>query len=312
MSKYSIGLDFGTNSCRSVIIDISDGRELGTTVFDYPSGELGILTDPSDPNVARQNPQDYIDGLKFVITGSLEEARVNDPEFDANEVIGIGVDTTGSTPVPVDESGTPLALSDKFKNNLNAMVWLWKDHTAHAEAAEITSKAEELRPQYLAKCGGTYSSEWWWSKILHLKRCAPEVFDAAHSFVEHCDYIPALLAGNTDPSSIKRSVCAAGHKAMYSHEWGGLPDKEFLNELDPALSDLRDRLFSEAFSSEKSAGNLCKEWAQRTGLVEGTPIAVGAFDCHMGAVACGVKEVYPTDHMLLVTRHHVATSSRHW
>ncbi|NRB43443.1 MAG: ribulokinase [Verrucomicrobiales bacterium] len=290
MSKYSIGLDFGTNSCRSVIIDISDGRELGTTVFDYPSGELGILTDPSDPNVARQNPQDYIDGLKFVITGSLEEARVNDPEFDANEVIGIGVDTTGSTPVPIDESGTPLALSDKFKNNLNAMVWLWKDHTAHAEAAEITSKAEELRPQYLAKCGGTYSSEWWWSKILHLKRCAPEVFDSAHSFVEHCDYIPALLAGNTDPSSIKRSVCAAGHKAMYSHEWGGLPDKEFLNELDPAFSDLRDRLFSEAFSSEKSAGNLCKEWAQRTGLVEGTPIAVGAFDCHMGAVACGVKE----------------------
>ena len=290
MSKYSIGLDFGTNSCRSVIIDISDGRELGTTVFDYPSGELGILTDPSDPNVARQNPQDYIDGLKFVITGSLEEARVNDPEFDANEVIGIGVDTTGSTPVPVDESGTPLALSDKFKNNLNAMVWLWKDHTAHAEAAEITSKAEELRPQYLAKCGGTYSSEWWWSKILHLKRCAPEVFEAAHSFIEHCDYIPALLAGNTDPSSIKRSVCAAGHKAMYSNEWGGLPDKEFLNELDPALSDLRDRLFSEAFSSEKSAGNLCKEWAQRTGLVEGTPIAVGAFDCHMGAVACGVKE----------------------
>lgn len=290
MSKYSIGLDFGTNSCRSVIIDISDGRELGTTVFDYPSGELGILTDPSDPNVARQNPQDYIDGLKFVITGSLEEARVNDPEFDVNDVIGIGVDTTGSTPVPVDETGTPLALSDKFKNNLNAMVWLWKDHTAHAEAAEITSKAEQLRPQYLAKCGGTYSSEWWWSKILHLKRCAPEVFEAAHSFIEHCDYIPALLAGNTDPSSIKRSVCAAGHKAMYSNEWGGLPDKEFLNELDPALSDLRDRLFSEAFSSEKSVGNLSKEWAQRTGLVEGTPIAVGAFDCHMGAVACGVKE----------------------
>ena len=290
MSKYSIGLDFGTNSCRSVIIDISDGRELGTTVFDYPSGELGILTDPSDPNVARQNPQDYIDGLKFVITGSLEEARVNDPEFDVNDVIGIGVDTTGSTPVPVDETGTPLALSDKFKNNLNAMVWLWKDHTAHAEAAEITSKAEQLRPQYLAKCGGTYSSEWWWSKILHLKRCAPEVFEAAHSFIEHCDYIPALLAGNTDPSSVKRSVCAAGHKAMYSNEWGGLPDKEFLNELDPALSDLRDRLFSEAFSSEKSVGNLSKEWAQRTGLVEGTPIAVGAFDCHMGAVACGVKE----------------------
>ena len=290
MPKYSIGLDFGTNSCRSVIIDIADGNELGTTVFDYPSGDLGILTDPSDPNVARQNPQDYIDGLEFVITGSLEKAKSNNPEFDSSDVIGIGVDTTGSTPIPVDESGTPLSLSPEFKDNLNAMVWLWKDHTAHAEAAEITSKAKALRPQYLAKCGGTYSSEWWWSKILHLKRCAPEVFEAAHSFVEHCDYIPALLAGNTDPLSMKRSVCAAGHKAMYSQEWGGLPDKEFLEQLDPKLSDLRDRLFNEAISSENVAGNLCSEWAKRTSLSEGTPIAVGAFDCHMGAVACGVKE----------------------
>jgi len=290
MPKYSIGLDFGTNSCRSVIIDISDGTELGTTVFDYPSGDLGILTDPSDPNVARQNPQDYIDGLEFVITGSLQEAKSNCADFDPIDVMGIGVDTTGSTPIPVDKNGTPLALSDEFKNKLNAMVWLWKDHTAHAEAAEITSKAKELRPQYLAKCGGTYSSEWWWSKILHLKRCDPEVYETAYSFVEHCDYIPALLAGNTDPLTMKRSVCAAGHKAMYSKEWGGLPDKEFLNQLDPALSDLRDRLFSEASSAEQLAGTLCESWANKTGLSEGTPIAVGAFDCHMGAVACGVKE----------------------
>jgi len=290
MPKYSIGLDFGTNSCRSVIIDISDGTELGTTVFDYPSGDLGILTDPSDPNVARQNPQDYIDGLEFVITGSLQKAKSNCADFDPIDVMGIGVDTTGSTPIPVDKNGTPLALSDEFKNKLNAMVWLWKDHTAHAEAAEITSKAKELRPQYLAKCGGTYSSEWWWSKILHLKRCDPEVYETAYSFVEHCDYIPALLAGNTDPLTMKRSVCAAGHKAMYSKEWGGLPDKEFLNQLDPALSDLRDRLFSEASSAEQLAGTLCESWANKTGLSEGTPIAVGAFDCHMGAVACGVKE----------------------
>jgi len=290
MPKYSIGLDFGTNSCRSVIIDISDGTELGTTVFDYPSGDLGILTDPSDPNVARQNPQDYIDGLEFVITGSLQKAKSNCADFDPIDVMGIGVDTTGSTPIPVDKNGTPLALSDEFKNNLNAMVWLWKDHAAHAEAAEITSKAKELRPQYLAKCGGTYSSEWWWSKILHLKRCDPEVYETAYSFVEHCDYIPALLAGNTDPLTMKRSVCAAGHKAMYSKEWGGLPDKEFLNQLDPALSDLRDRLFSEASSAEQLAGTLCESWANKTGLSEGTPIAVGAFDCHMGAVACGVKE----------------------
>ena len=290
MPKYSIGLDFGTNSCRSVIIDITDGTELGTTVFDYPSGVLGILTDPADPNVARQNPQDYIDGLEFIIKGSVEEAKSNCSDFSAADVIGIGVDTTGSTPISVDKNGKPLALTDQFRDNLNAMVWLWKDHTAHAEAAEITSKAKELRPQYLAKCGGTYSSEWWWAKILHLKRCDPEVFEAAHSFVEHCDFIPALLSGNTEPLSMKRSVCAAGHKAMYSEEWGGLPDKEFLDQLDPALSDLRDRLFTGASSSDQLAGTLCSEWADRTGLSEGTPIAVGAFDCHMGAVACGVKE----------------------
>ena len=290
MSKYSIGLDFGTNSCRSVIIDIINGNELGSTVFEYPSGELGILTDPSDPNVARQNPQDYIDGLEFIIRGSLIEAKNNEPDFESSDVIGIGVDTTGSTPIPVDKNGSPLALSSKFKNDLNAMVWLWKDHTAHLEANEITSKAREMRPNFLEKCGGTYSSEWWWSKILHLKRCAPEVFEAAYSYVEHCDYIPALLAGNTNPLKIKRSVCAAGHKAMYSEEWGGLPDKEFLEQLDPSLSELRDRLFTEAFSSDNLAGNLCSEWAKRTGLIEGTPIAIGAFDCHMGAVACGVKE----------------------
>lgn len=290
MSKYSIGLDFGTNSCRSVIIDIINGNELGSTVFEYPSGELGILTDPSDPNVARQNPQDYIDGLEFIIRGSLIEAKNNEPDFESSDVIGIGVDTTGSTPIPVDKNGSPLALSSKFKNDLNAMVWLWKDHTAHLEANEITSKAREMRPKFLEKCGGTYSSEWWWSKILHLKRCAPEVFEAAYSYVEHCDYIPALLAGNTNPLKIKRSVCAAGHKAMYSEEWGGLPDKEFLEQLDPSLSELRDRLFTEAFSSDNLAGNLCSEWAKRTGLIEGTPIAIGAFDCHMGAVACGVKE----------------------
>ncbi len=289
-SQYAIGLDFGTNSCRSLLVDLSDGSELGSMVFDYPSGELGILTDPKDPNVARQNPQDYLDGLEAVIKGALEQARSERVDFDAAQVVGIGVDTTGSTPIPVDREGTPLGLKPEFKDNLAAMVWLWKDHTAHAEAAEITEKAAALRPQYLAKCGGIYSSEWWWSKLLHLKRSAPEVFEAAHSFVEHCDYIPAVLAGNTDPAALKRGVCAAGHKAMYSDTWGGLPDKEFLAELDPALAELRDRLFDEAVPADRKAGELCAEWAAKTGLPEGVAIAVGAFDCHMGAVACGVKE----------------------
>ena len=290
MPQYAIGLDFGTNSCRSLLVDIADGSEIGSVVFDYPSGELGILTDPKDPNVARQNPKDYLDGLELIIRGALEQAAHSIPDFKAEEVIGIGVDTTGSTPIPVDKSGTPLALNPAFSDNLAANVWLWKDHTSHAEAAEITELAKNRRPEYLAKCGGIYSSEWWWAKILHLKRTSPDVFEAAYSFVEHCDYIPAVLAGNTDPQSLMRGVCAAGHKAMYSDSWGGLPDKEFLSELDPGLAELRDRLYEKAYSAGEKAGELCEEWAEKTGLAVGTSISAGAFDCHMGAVACGVKE----------------------
>ena len=207
-----------------------------------------------------------------------------------DQIIGIGVDTTGSTPIPVDDKCRPLSLNDRFKDNINAMVWLWKDHTSHEEAEEITKLAREERPEYLDRCGGTYSSEWWWSKILHLKRIDPEVFRAAHTYVEHCDYIPALLSGISDPSQIKRSICAAGHKAMYSDSWGGLPDREFLSLLDPDLCELLDRLYDRVYTSDQVAGKLSAEWSSKTGLTEGIPIAVGAFDCHMGAVACGVKE----------------------
>ncbi|MDG2122235.1 MAG: FGGY family carbohydrate kinase, partial [Verrucomicrobiales bacterium] len=162
---YALGLDYGTNSCRSLIVDLTDGAELGSEVFPYPSGTLGILTDPKDPNVARQNPQDYLDGLVQTVTAAIAQAKQTRPDFDPANIIGIGIDTTGSTPIPVDASGTPLTFNPEFKDNLAAHVWLWKDHTAHAEAAEITEKAAASRPHYLAKCGGTYSSEWWWSKI---------------------------------------------------------------------------------------------------------------------------------------------------
>jgi len=289
MSRYALGLDYGTNSCRSLLVNLDNGEELGSVVFPYPSGKAGILTDPGDPNVARQNPQDYLDGLVAIITGALNEAKQKDPDFSANEVIGLGIDTTGSTPLPVNKEGTPLAFLPEFADNLNAHVWLWKDHTAHAEAAAITEKASELRPEYLAKCGGIYSSEWWWSKLWRCKNCDPEVFAAAYSWVEHCDWLPAVLTGNDDPAIMKRSVCAAGHKAMYSEEWGGLPDEKFLSELDPALADLRDRLYDRADSSDVCAGYLTAEWASRLGLPEGIPIAVGAFDAHMGAVGSGVE-----------------------
>jgi L-ribulokinase len=290
MPNYAIGLDFGTNSCRSLIVDLADGREVASHVFDYPSGQQGILVDESDPNLARQDPQDHLDGLVAIVTEAIRMARDVDTDFTPDSIMGIGVDTTGSTPLPMDKNGTPLALLPEYRNDPNAAAWLWKDHTAHAEAALITARAATLRPQYLAKCGGTYSSEWFWAKVLHCKNCAPAVFEAAHSFVEHCDYIPALLAGNTRADAIVRSVCAAGHKAMYSDQWGGLPDREFLAEVDPALVPLRDRLYDSAVSSDHVAGTLCAEWAETLGLRMGTPIAVGAFDAHMGAVGAGIRE----------------------
>ncbi len=289
MHRYAIGLDYGTNSCRSLLVDLDSGEELGSVVFPYPTGEMGVLVDPADPHVARQHPQDYLDGLVAVVTGALEQARTARPDFDPAEVVGIGVDSTGSTPMPVDAEGLPLALKPEFAGNLNAAVWLWKDHTASEEAAAITETAARMRPQYLARCGGIYSSEWWWSKIWRCLKVDPPVFHAAHSWVEHCDWIPAVLTGTTRPDRIRRSVCAAGHKAMFAPDWGGLPDREFLATLDPALAELRERLYDEAFPADTRAGELTGEWAARLGLVPGIPVAVGAFDAHMGAVGAGVQ-----------------------
>jgi len=289
MKKYSIGLDFGTNSCRSLIVDLSDGTELASCVFPYPSGQAGILIDQKEPNLARQNPRDYLDGIKETITNAISKAKKENSEFNPANIIGIGIDTTGSSPIPVNSEGEPLCFLPEFKKNLNTMVWLWKDHTGHSEAAQITELANQIRPQYLSKIGGTYSSEWFWSKVLRCYNTDPEVFNAAESFVEICDWIPAVLTGETGPKKIKRSICAAGHKAMYNKEWNGLPDKEFLSTLSPALANLRDKLYKKAFTSDKPAGKLSNDWAKELGLKEGIAIAVGAFDAHMGAVGAGVK-----------------------
>jgi len=290
MKKYVLGLDFGTNSCRALIVDVSNGMEMATSVFPYPSGEDGIFIDNKDPNIARQNPEDYLIGMEDSVRTALDKAKRNDPDFDPNHIIGIGIDTTGSSPMPVNSEGVPLCMLPEFKENLDAMVWLWKDHSSHNEAAQITEKAKEIRPQYLEKIGGVYSSEWFWSKILHCKNVASDVFRSATSFVEVCDYLPAVLDGDTKPEHIKRSVCAAGHKAMYNEEWGGLPDNDFLKELDPELLKLTGRLYKKAFPSDKIAGNLSSEWSDRLGLEQGIPIAVGAFDAHMGGVGAGVRE----------------------
>ncbi len=286
--KYSIGLDFGTNSVRALVVDTADGREVGTSVIAYKSGKAGIILDPADDNLARQDPADWLEGIKTSVREALAKASRTDRRFRPENVIGIGVDTTGSTPLPVDRTGKPLALLKEFKKDPAAHAWLWKDHTGHTEAAEITALAEKKHPEYLAKCGGVYSSEWFWSKILHCLRTNPRIFSAAFSWVECADYIPAELTGTTDPLTMKRGRCAAGHKAMFNDEWGGLPAEEFLAGLDPKLAALRARLFDKTYTSDVPAGFLTHRWAGKLGLREGIPVAVGAFDAHLGAVGSGV------------------------
>jgi len=284
---FTIGVDFGTNSVRAVVVDLADGRTVGTSVFDYPSGEQGVLVDPRDPHLARQNPADYIHGLDASIAPALAEAE-REPGFSRARVIGIGVDTTGSTPLPVDADNQPLALHPHLQGDLAAHAWLWKDHTAAAEAAAITEAARQHAPEYLAVIGGTYSSEWFWSKIWRCLKVAPGVFDAAASWVELADFVPALLAGVRDPRAIRRCVCAAGHKAMYSDAWGGLPSRAFLARLDPRLAELRDRLYDRAYPPDRAAGTLSAHWAETLGLAEGIAIAMGGFDAHYGAVGAGI------------------------
>ncbi len=286
---FTIGVDFGTNSVRALVVRCSDGAEFGGRVVDYPSGAQGVLLDPKDGLLARQHPADYLNGLEASINGALAEAG-RKVDFDPSKVVGIGLDSTGSSPMPVDDQNRPLALSDKWKANLNAQCWLWKDHTSWREAARITELSAKLRPQYIAKIGGVYSSEWFWAKIWHCLNVAPETFDAAFSWVELADWAPSVLAGIADPRLIKRGVCAAGHKALYSDDWGGLPDKEFLAALDPRLAELRDRLYEKSYDANEPAGSLCSEWAARLGLAAGIPIAIGEFDVHYGAIGCGVRE----------------------
>jgi len=285
---YVLGLDFGTNSARALIVDPKNGKEIATAVSNYPSGEAGIILDKKDPNLARQDPADWLEAMSKCTKAAIRQAK-KISGFDPKNIVGIGVDTTASTPLPVDADGQPLAFKNSFKKNPNALAWLWKDHTSFAEADEITKAAEKDHPEYLAKCGGTYSSEWFWSKALHCIRVAPKVMEAAHSWVEQSDYIPAVLCGKTDPSTWKRSVCSAGHKAMYHENWT-LPDAKFLAKLDKRLGDLRKNgTFDKAYPSSEPAGDLSADWAKKLGLTAGIPVSVGAIDAHLGAVGAGIK-----------------------
>lgn len=285
MKNYVIGLDYGTDSVRAVLIDADNGNELASSVHWYTRWATGKYCNPA-LNQFRQHPLDHIEGLENTIRGVMQRSGVA-PKL----VKGIGVDTTGSSPVPVAEDGTPLALLNGFEDNSNAMMVLWKDHTAIAEANEINELSASWGGEnYTRYEGGIYSSEWFWAKILHIIRQDEAVRRGAYSWVEHCDLMTYILTGGKDLGKLKRSRCAAGHKAMWHEEWNGLPPKAFLEKLDPHLADLSDRLYQQTYTSDNAAGNLSADWADKLGLTTDTVIAVGTFDAHAGAVGAGVEE----------------------
>lgn len=278
-TKYTIGLDYGSDSVRSLIVNVETGEEVAGAVFEYPRWKKGMYCD-ANKNQFRQHPKDYLEGLEFAITEALKQVSAE----VAGLVVGISVDTTGSTPVAVDEKGVPLALTPGFEDNPNAMFILWKDHTALQEANEINELARKWEVDFTRYEGGIYSPEWFWAKLLHVLREDPAVFRAANSWVEHCDWIPGLLTGRTRPRQLKRSRCAAGHKAMWHEAFNGLPSEEFLMALDPMLGGWRERLYSETYSSDVAVGKLSDEWAEKLGLSTDVLVGVGAFDAHIGAV----------------------------
>lgn len=289
--SYVIGLDYGSDSVRAILVDASNGDELATSVFYYPRWKKGAFCDAAASQF-RQHPLDYIEGLEATVKDCLDQVRQTGDTDAAKRVKAISVDTTGSTPVAVNREGVPLALLDEFADNPNAMFVLWKDHTAVGEAQQINEHAAKFDINYLQYVGGVYSSEWFWAKLLRTLRVDDAVRNAMYTWVEHCDYIPFLLTGGTRAADIKRSVCAAGHKSLWAAEFGGLPPNSFFSALDPLLDGVTERLFTETYTSDQSAGNLSPEWADRLGLSTDVAVGVGAFDCHMGAVGGEIEPYY--------------------
>ncbi len=282
--SYVIGVDFGTDSVRALLVDAHTGQSIGTHVYEYVRWKKGLYCNPAQAQF-RQHPLDYLEGLETAIRGAL----ANVPAEVRARVAGISVDTTGSTPVAVDETGLPLALRPDFAENPNGMFILWKDHTANAEADEINQLARQWPTDYTRYVGGIYSSEWFWAKMLRTLRVDEAVRQHAFSWVEHCDWISAVLTGNTNPLTLRRSRCAAGHKALWHEEFGGLPSQAFLTRLDPLLLGQRDRLFANTYTADQPMGHLSAAWADKLGLSADVVVGVGAFDAHMGAVGAQIE-----------------------
>ena len=284
---FVIGVDYGTDSVRSVIVNANNGEEITSSVFYYPRWKQGLYCNAA-VNQFRQHPKDYIEGLETTIKECIQKAG----KAVAENIKGLSVDTTGSTPVAVDKNGTPLSLLPGFEENPHAMFILWKDHSSIKEAEEINSHAKKFKPDYLQFTGGIYSSEWFWAKLLHILRQDEAVRKNICSFAEHCDWIPFMLTGGNDIHAMKRGVCSAGHKALWAEEFDGLPPDNFFASLDRLLGGFTQKLFTETFTSSQSAGTISKEWADRLGLPANTVIGAGAFDCHMGAVGGQIEPYY--------------------
>lgn len=281
--QHVIGLDFGSDSVRALIVNAETGEEISSSVAYYPKWMKGLYCQPAKSQF-RHHPQDYLDAMTHVVQEVL--ARV--PQALACSIVGIGVDTTGSTPAPIDHNGTVLALLPEFDDNPNAMFVLWKDHTSVAKAELINALAHSGKfTDYTRYIGGVYSSEWFWAKAAWVSEEDQKIAEKAYSWVELCDWIPAILANTTHPSKMRRGICTAGHKAMWHESWGGLPEQAFLSAISPTFDGIRDRMFTEVFTADQTAGYLSQAWASKLGLTAGIAIAIGALDCHMGAVGAG-------------------------
>lgn len=287
-NSYVIGIDYGTDSVRSVLVEVATGLEVSSSVFYYPRWKEKLYCD-NILNQFRQHPADYLEGLEVTIKECLLLSGITDI---GEKVTAISVDTTGSTPIAVNEQGVPLAMLSEFKDNPNAMFILWKDHTALKEAQELNEHVRNFSPNYLKYVGGIYSSEWYWAKLLHILRKDEKVRNSIYTWVEHCDYIPFVLTGGTHADDIKRSVCAAGHKALYADEFDGLPPESFFTSWDPLLKPIVKNSFSKVYNSAESAGTISSEWADKLGLNPNVLIGIGAFDCHMGAVGGQIEPYF--------------------